>query len=133
MDRTAVQSRIEKAFRGQIRKDDRIRNGYLLVYSDKLGIDLRVAEGKTGSFAASTEQPLYLASVGKLFTATIVSMLHEQGELAFGDRIARYLDAELMDGLHVYKGEDYSDEIEIRHLLNQSSVSMTPSGPCWRR
>jgi D-alanyl-D-alanine carboxypeptidase len=121
MDRTAVQSRIETAFRRQTRKDDRIRNAYLLVYSDRLGIDLRAAEGRTGSFAASTEQPLYLASVGKLFTATIVSMLYEKGELAFGDRIARYLDAELMDGLHVYKGKDYSDEIEIRHLLNQSS------------
>lgn len=121
MDGTAVQSKIEKAFRKQARKDERVRSAYLLVHSDDLGIDLRVAEGKTGGLEANTAQPLYLASVGKLFTATVVSMLYDRGELSFRDRISEYLDAELIDGLHVYKGTDYSDEIEIRHLLNQSS------------
>lgn len=121
MDRTAVGSKIEEAFREQVRKDERVRNAYLLVHSDALGMDLRVAEGKTGSLEANTAQPLYLASVGKLFTATVVSMLTERGELSFRDKISSYLDAELMHGLHVYKGKEYSDEIEIRHLLNQSS------------
>ena len=121
MDRAAVQSKIENAFRRQARKDDRVKNAYLLVYSEELGIDLRVAEGQTGSVEATTDQPLYLASVGKLFTATVVSMLYESGELSFHDKVSKYLDAELMDGLHIHKGRDYSDEIEIRHLLNQSS------------
>jgi D-alanyl-D-alanine carboxypeptidase len=121
MDRTTAASKIETAFRKQTRKDEKVTNAYLLVHSDELGIDLRLAEGKTGSVEANTAQPLYLASVGKLFTATLVSMLTERGDLSFRDPISSYLDPELMDGLHVYKGQEYSDEIEIRHLLNQSS------------
>ena len=62
-----------------------------------------------------------MASVGKLFTSVVVGLLHEKGYLSFEDCIAEYLDSELMDGLHVYKGKDYSSEIQIRHLLNQSS------------
>jgi D-alanyl-D-alanine carboxypeptidase len=62
-----------------------------------------------------------MASVGKLFTSVIISMLHEKGELSFEDRINHYLDPELVDGLHVYKGKDYSSEIQIRHLLNQTT------------
>jgi len=44
-------------------------------------MDVRVAEGRTGSLEANTAQPLYLASVGKLFTATVVSILHDRGDL----------------------------------------------------
>ena len=62
-----------------------------------------------------------MASVGKLFTSVVVGLLHEKGCLSFEDCIAEYLDSELMDGLHVYRGKDYSSEIQIRHLLNQSS------------
>jgi D-alanyl-D-alanine carboxypeptidase len=121
MDPATLQSSIEASFREQARKDSKIGNAYLLVHSEQRNIDLRVAEGRTGDTLASIEQPVYLASVGKLFTATIISILHEEGQLSFGDRIAMHLDPELMSGLHVYKGHDYSGEIQIRHLLNQSS------------
>ena len=42
-------------------------------------------------------------------------------ELDFGDRIVDYLDADLMRGLHVYRGRDYSAEITVRNLLMQTS------------
>jgi D-alanyl-D-alanine carboxypeptidase len=129
MDRAAVQAQIETAFGQQAQKDRRVRNAYLLVHSDKLGIDLRVAEGQTKGVKADMQQPVYMASVGKLFTATIISILCEQGNLAFTDKISSYLDADLMSGLHVYKGQDYSNEIEIRHLLNQSSGLYDPFWP----
>ncbi len=48
-------------------------------------------------------------------------MLHERGLLDFEDRIAKYLDPELMDGLHLYKGRHFSDTIQIKHLLQQTS------------
>jgi D-alanyl-D-alanine carboxypeptidase len=121
VDRSAVSSQIEQAFRKQAQKDDHVRNAYLLVHSDKLRVDLRVAEGETGSTPANMQQPVHMASVGKLYTATIISILRERGQLAFSDRISAYLDEDLMSGLHVYEGTDYSDEIRIRHLLNQSS------------
>jgi D-alanyl-D-alanine carboxypeptidase len=62
-----------------------------------------------------------MASVGKLFTAVLVSMLVEQGRITFEDRIVDHLDAELMKGLHVVKGQDYSSQIQIKHLLNHTS------------
>lgn len=112
---------IEVFFRKKVRKDPRIKNAYLLVHSDKSGLHLNLAEGAGENGKPAPHQPVYMASVGKLFTATIVSILHEQGALSFEDRISLHLDSGLIDGLHVYKGKDYSGEIQIRHLLNQTS------------
>lgn len=119
--KTNIESQIETLFRKTVKKDVRVKNAYLLVHSEKSDIHLNLAEGSTGSVDASPQQPNYMASVGKLFTAAIVGLLHEQGTLSFTDPINKYLDEELMSNLHVYKGTDYSGEIQIRHLLNQSS------------
>ena len=114
-------TRIESEFRRQVRKSRTPRNAYLRVRAQRLGVDLNIAEGKTGEADADTRQPVHLASVGKLFTSTIVSILSERGELSFSDPISRYLDAELMSGLHVLQSTEYSDQIQVRHLLNQTS------------
>lgn len=114
-------SPIEALFREQVRKDKRIVNAYLLVHANKLGVHLNLAEGSGENGQPNPQQPVYMASVGKLFTAVIVAILHEEGVLSFEDPVCDYLDAELMEGLHVYKKRDYSREIQIRHLLNQTS------------
>lgn len=121
VDRATVHSRIEESFRRQARRDRKVRSAYLLVRSDRLGVDLRLAEGETQGVAADIRQPVHLASVGKLFTATVVALMHEEGLLSFDAPVSRYLDAELMDGLHVHRGRDYSGEVKVSHLLNQSS------------
>ena len=118
---TAVQEKIESKFREQVRNDKKVKNGYLLVHSEKLEIDLNIAEGKTGEIQANPKQANHLASVGKLFTATLVAMLHDKGLLSFDDKIVKYLDDNLMRGLHVYRGKDYSGDISIKHLLKQTS------------
>lgn len=121
MKETDVQSKIESLFRKQVQKDKKINSAYMLVHSDRLNIHLKVAEGATGNIKAKVDQPIHLASVGKLFTATIISILVEKGKLDFNETIYKYLDAELMNRLHFYKGKDYSDKITIRHLLMQTS------------
>jgi D-alanyl-D-alanine carboxypeptidase len=121
MDKITVKSKIEMLFRKQVQNDKKVKNAYLLVHSDKLNIHLNIAEGETENIKANPEQPNHLASVGKLFTATIVSILFEKQKLDFNDRISKYLDPELMNRLHFYKGKDYSDQITIRHLLMQTS------------
>ena len=121
MNHNAEISPIEVLFRSQVRKDPMVRNAYLLVHSDKTGLHVNLAEGAGENGKPTPEQPNYMASVGKLFTSTIVSMLHEKGLLSFEDGISRYLDSGLMDGLHVYKGRDYSSDLQIRHLVNQTS------------
>lgn len=116
-----VKENIERSFRKQVQKDKKVKNAYLLVHSKKLGIDINIAEGKTGEIQANPQQANHLASVGKLFTATIIGMLHDKGLLNFEDKIAEFLDEELMNGLHIYKGKDYSGDITIKHLLTQTS------------
>ncbi|EEG77899.1 serine hydrolase domain-containing protein [Dethiobacter alkaliphilus] len=113
--------KIESLFRKQVQKDKKVNNAYLLVHSEKEGIDLNIAEGRTGDTPANPRQPIYMASVGKLFTATIVGILFEEGKIDFDDSITKYLDKELSHNLHVYKGTDYTKEIKVRHLLNQTS------------
>jgi D-alanyl-D-alanine carboxypeptidase len=82
---------------------------------------MNLAEGLTGDLPATPQQPNYMASVGKLFTSTIISILYEKGELSFDDKISNFLDAEILDGLHIYKGKDYTNNITIKHLLKQTS------------
>ncbi len=115
------QIKIENAFRKIVKNDKKVRNAYLLVHSEKLNVDINIAEGKTGDIAANPEQANHMASVGKLFTATIIGMLNDKGLISFEDKIINYLDEELMDGLHVYKGVDYSADISVKHLLTQTS------------
>ena len=121
MKDTAVHSKIENLFRKQVQNDKKVKNAYLLVHSEKLKVNLNIAEGTTGHFQANVNQPNHLASVGKLFTATVISMLCEKGLLDFNDYISKYLEGEIMNGLHVFKGKDYSGQITIRHLLMQTS------------
>jgi D-alanyl-D-alanine carboxypeptidase len=121
MNNTEIQSNIENAFRKQVKNDKRLRNAYLLVHSEKLNIDLNIAEGMTKDQPANPKQPNHLASVGKIFTATLIGILHEKGMLSFDDKIFKFLDDDLMHDLHIYKGKDYSKEITITHLLKQTS------------
>lgn len=121
MNKDQFISSMESAFKKQVQKDESIKNAYLLVHSEKEGIHLNLAEGETGSIPANPQQPIYMASVGKLFTATIIGILKEQRKLSFDDRIADHLDPELLEGLHHYKDKDYTDEIKISHLLSQTS------------
>ena len=118
---STVQKKIESEFRQQVQNDKNVRNGYLLVHSEKLGIDINIAEGKSGEIQANPKQANHLASVGKLFTATLISMLHDKGLLSFDEKITKHLDVGLMRGLHVYKGKDYGGDISIKHLLKQTS------------
>lgn len=119
-DNTEI-TEIEALFRKQVRKDKNVTNAYLLVHSEKTGLHLNLAEGPGENGKPSPEQPVYMASVGKLFTSVVIGILHEQKALSFDDHISRFLDSDLMDGLHVFKNKDYSGEIQIRHLLNQTS------------
>jgi D-alanyl-D-alanine carboxypeptidase len=121
MKKRDLESTIQSSFRRQVHNDRNVKNAYLLVHSEKYNINLNSAEGATDDSAADIHQPIYLASVGKLFTATIISMLWEKGQLNFNDRIHTYLPAEIVNGLHMYKGTEYSCGITIRHLLMHTS------------
>jgi CubicO group peptidase (beta-lactamase class C family) len=67
------------------------------------------------------DTPIYIASTTKLYTATAIMRLCEEELLSLDDPMSRYLPEELIQGIHVYKGKDYSHEITIKQLLSHTS------------
>lgn len=67
------------------------------------------------------EDQFAIASVTKMYTASVVAMLVEQGELDLDDPISMYLDAGLVGQVHVFEGESDGEQLTIRHLLNHTS------------
>jgi CubicO group peptidase (beta-lactamase class C family) len=69
----------------------------------------------------STNQTYFIASTTKLFTTAIILHLKKEGKLKLEDKINNYLDKSIINGLHIYKGKNYSDTITIKHLLAHTS------------
>ena len=69
----------------------------------------------------AVDSPLYTASIGKLFTTTCILMLENENKLSFNDTLDTYFDNEILNGLHVFKGIDYSKKLTISNLIFQTS------------
>ncbi len=63
------------------------------------------------------DTPWFLASVTKLYIASVVLRLHEQGLIDLDAPIPAYLPDELKAGLHVRDGVDRTAQITVTHLL----------------
>lgn len=80
------------------------------------------AESWTGAAGnLQVSQPYFIASTTKLFVTAVVLKLRSEGLLQLEEPIHAYLPQEVMQGLHIYKGEDCSRLITIKHLLAQTS------------
>ena len=121
MNNRDLTQKIIYSFEKIVKNDKKVKNAYLLINSNKLQIDINIAKGFNQQGNISNSQPVHLASVGKLFTATIISILHEKKLLSFNNKVSNFLDNELMHNLHFFKGKNYSEDITIRHLLMQTS------------
>ena len=75
--------------------------------------------GAAGNMTAS--KSYFIASTTKLFTTAIVMHLKSEGKLNLEDKISKYLDNKIIDGLHKFKAVDYSGQITIKHLLSHTS------------
>ena len=67
------------------------------------------------------DSPLVMASITKLFTTTCIFILLEQGKISLEDKLTKYFDKEILDGLHRYNNQEFSYEINIYNLLFQTS------------
>jgi D-alanyl-D-alanine carboxypeptidase len=76
---------------------------------------------QAGQIPMTKDTPIYLASITKIYIAVTVMKLYEQGTLRLDDPVSKYLPQELIHGLNVYQGHDYSDEITIEQLLSHTS------------
>ena len=71
--------------------------------------------------ATAAQTPIYLASVTKIYIATLVMLLSQDKLLSLDDPAARYLPAGLIDGIDIYGGHDYSRAVTVRQLVSMTS------------
>lgn len=76
---------------------------------------------QAGQTPMSQDSPFHVASITKLYTAAAIMRLSEQGQLALDEPMSKYLPADLIRGIHVYQGQDYSRDITIAQLLGHTS------------
>jgi D-alanyl-D-alanine carboxypeptidase len=103
-------------------EQDNVRNGVLLVEGP--GFKWKGASGMAfpeDGLSMLPDDQFNIDSIAKMMTATIVMQLAEARELGIDDRINQYLPDPLMDGLHVYEGRAYGEQITVRHLLSHTS------------
>jgi CubicO group peptidase (beta-lactamase class C family) len=67
------------------------------------------------------DTPIFIASITKMYTGAATMILGEQKLLSLDDPISKFLPASMLEGLHSYKGLDYSDQLRIYHLISQTS------------
>lgn len=98
-----------------------IYSSAFLLHADDPGLHESYANGEHNGVAVTACTPFYTASVTKTFTATAIAMLVDEGLLSFDDPMYKHLPRELVEGLHVYEGHEYSREITIDQLLTHQS------------
>lgn len=78
--------------------------------------------GVNYSYSSTMEnQRFHSTSVGKLLTATLIFMAIEQGKLELDTRVKNILEPGMLDGLFVFEGRDFQEEITVKHLLGHVS------------
>lgn len=120
MDKNRACQEIEDRFRRLVSKDRDVHVAHLLVHSGSKDVHLKLAAGDEGLYV-HPDQPQFTASVGKMFTSTIIAMLEERAEIGYDDAVVDHLDEGIGESLHVLEGVDHSNGIKIRHLLNHTS------------
>jgi D-alanyl-D-alanine carboxypeptidase len=108
---------IERLLKKELEKGKNISNIQVLIESREKGF----SEKFIFSNKEAVDRPFHVASVGKAFTATLIGILTEEGNLNFEDKIVNFLDDTLLENLFVYNGKDYKNEITVRQLLSHTS------------
>ena len=86
------------------------------VSSGDNSIDLISASGNI-----KKDSQYYIASINKLFVSSIILNLYTNNKLDLQDKISKYLPEEVIQGLHIHKGKDYSNDLSITHLMSLTS------------
>lgn len=119
MSQAQLQALLDKQTRG-----GSIKHVVAHIQSKDRRVDLFAAAGyaDAGSQTAMTvDTPYFIASISKMYTAAMIMQLVEQGSLDLDKTVSSYLPAALLDGIHIYKGHNYSHQIKVYQLVGQTS------------
>ncbi len=67
------------------------------------------------------DEQYYIASINKYFVSAIILSLCSKNKLNLHDKISKYIPGQVVNGLHIYEGKEYSNELTIEHLISQTS------------
>lgn len=67
------------------------------------------------------DDPIIAASITKMFTATCIFILMQQGYMALDDKLLNFYEPAYLSGLHFYRGKDFSHDLKVSDLLYQTS------------
>ena len=124
MDLEKINQDLQKRIENAVSNHAGVRSGVAAVSKGDESFSWSGAAGLANldkQIPMTIETPFYLASITKLFTATAVMILFEQGKISLHDPMKEYLSGSLIEGLHLYEGTDYTGQVQIRHLLSHTS------------
>jgi len=113
---------LDALFDGLIARKD-IHSAVMSVVSGDGTFQWTGARGTTapGGAPMLPTTPWFIASITKLFIASVVMRMVEEGELSLADRLVDRLPDSVTNRLHVLKSEDRTSRITIEHLLSHTS------------
>jgi len=112
---------LEEMFRG-LTKSKLGRQGVVAVEASDRSFRWVGTAGETIAAGPVVEDtPFFIASIDKLYNATIAMMLHEADRLDLDERICAFLPDTITHRLHHYGGLDNTAEITVKHLLTHTS------------
>jgi D-alanyl-D-alanine carboxypeptidase len=124
MDPETKNQELQKLLDDTVGKNPGIRNSIAAVTTGDESFTWSGAAGLANpaeQVQMTVDTPFYLASITKMFTATAIMILYEQGKLSLDDPMSNYLPEALIQGIHVYQDTDYTDQVQIGHLLSHTS------------
>ncbi|MES0361266.1 MAG: serine hydrolase domain-containing protein [Anaerolineales bacterium] len=124
MDHPALENRLQSEIDTLVSKNKDVFNVVLGITNIKGDFYWSGAAGT--AYADQTEAmkvdtPIFIASITKMYTSAVTMILEERDRLSLDDPISKFLPNNLCEGLHRYKGFDYSDQLKIYHLVSQTS------------
>lgn len=111
---------IENSLEKYVDKNDGIDNTMLRIHSQDYSEAFAVGVDGDGQ-PVDINCRYHSASIGKTFTTVLFYMLQEEGLLDLNDPIIKYLSEDMLEGLFVYEGIDFKEQVTIRMLINHTS------------
>ncbi|MGO4545106.1 serine hydrolase domain-containing protein [Paenibacillus sp. 2TAB23] len=124
ISKEAVHEKIDKHITKVLEKNDSLSSVLLTIQSDQTDYMEQFAVGTKNHISdqpAQTNSPYHAASVGKTMCAVVYGLLVDKGKISYDDKISSWLAPEILNGLFVIDGTDYSDQVTVKHLLSHTS------------
>jgi len=112
---------IQNILKDAVEKNVAVSQALLYVHSPENNFEGTFTYGDLNGERIDDKQQFHVASVGKAFTATLIGQLVDEGKLSLDDKIISHLGKDVLEGLFVVDGLDYSDQVTVLQLLNHTS------------